>query len=307
MVPTVFCSDAELELQLLAELGVEGTHRLVEQQHGRLEHQRPGQRDALLLATGELVRLALGHRAHLHELERGADAAAYVVLGGLLVAQPERDVLADVEEREQRVGLEHGVDRPLVRRHLREVAAVEQDLPGVGLLEARDHPQCRGLPASRRPEQREELALSDLEVEAVDRDLVTEPLHQPGEGEGAGHQAGSPSSVSARWEKLATNPSTSASVCCDRGQPLLDLAPRRQERAAVVLDQPVGVTVAAVERAEVAEVADPVGHEGHAALGAGGHDDPRRVVAVDDALEPVAHPVAQAVEVGVGVVGRAPR
>ena len=46
---------AELELHLLAQLAVERGERLVEQQEVRLEHQRPGDRHALLLAAGELV------------------------------------------------------------------------------------------------------------------------------------------------------------------------------------------------------------------------------------------------------------
>ena len=43
----------ELDLHLLAELQVERAQRLVQQQHPRVHHQRPGQRDALLLAAGE--------------------------------------------------------------------------------------------------------------------------------------------------------------------------------------------------------------------------------------------------------------
>ena len=46
----------ELVLHLAPELQVEGAERLVEQQHGGLDHERPGQRDALPLAAGELVR-----------------------------------------------------------------------------------------------------------------------------------------------------------------------------------------------------------------------------------------------------------
>ena len=44
----------QLELHLLAELEVERAERLVEQQHRGLVHERPGERDALLLAAREL-------------------------------------------------------------------------------------------------------------------------------------------------------------------------------------------------------------------------------------------------------------
>ena len=45
----------DLVAQLHAHLGVERGQRLVEQQHRRLDRERAGQRDALLLAAGELV------------------------------------------------------------------------------------------------------------------------------------------------------------------------------------------------------------------------------------------------------------
>ena len=45
--------------QLGADLRVERAERLVEQQHPRLDRQRAGERHALALAAGELVRVAL--------------------------------------------------------------------------------------------------------------------------------------------------------------------------------------------------------------------------------------------------------
>ena len=47
--------DADLARHLLAQLGVEIGQRLVEQQHARLDRQRAGQCDALLLAAGKLA------------------------------------------------------------------------------------------------------------------------------------------------------------------------------------------------------------------------------------------------------------
>ena len=106
----------ELELQVLAQLGVQGAQRLVEEQHPGLSTSArasatrccwppdswPGRRWACsLIWTSSSVsptrRCRLG-------------------LVDVLVAQPERHVVPHVEEREQRVGLEDGVDRPTVRR-----------------------------------------------------------------------------------------------------------------------------------------------------------------------------------------------
>ena len=50
----------ELDLQLLAQAQVQRAERLVEQQRARPVDERAGERDALLLAAGELRRLALG-------------------------------------------------------------------------------------------------------------------------------------------------------------------------------------------------------------------------------------------------------
>ena len=65
----------ELDLHLLAQLGVERRQRLVEQQHRRMRDERAGDRDALLLAARELVRIALAEAREPHVLERLGDLA----------------------------------------------------------------------------------------------------------------------------------------------------------------------------------------------------------------------------------------
>ena len=73
----------ELDLEVLAQPGVERAERLVEQQHARAQHERARERDALLLAAGELVRLALREAGEPDELERLADPLAPLLLGEL--------------------------------------------------------------------------------------------------------------------------------------------------------------------------------------------------------------------------------
>ena len=58
---------AQLDSQPVAQLGVEIGERLVEQQHPGLGHQRAGQGDALLLAAGELARIAPGEALELDQ------------------------------------------------------------------------------------------------------------------------------------------------------------------------------------------------------------------------------------------------
>ena len=64
----------QLELHLLAELQVEGAERLVEQQRRGPVDERAGERDALLLAAGELARLALLEALEAHRPDRLRDA-----------------------------------------------------------------------------------------------------------------------------------------------------------------------------------------------------------------------------------------
>ena len=79
--------------------------------------ERPGERDALLLAAGHLPRPASLVAAEADELERLADAARLLGLVDLPLAQAVADVLGDVHVREQRVVLEDRVDVAPVRRH----------------------------------------------------------------------------------------------------------------------------------------------------------------------------------------------
>ena len=70
VMPDLGLDPLELDLHLPAQLEVERAERLVEQQHRRPVDDGPGQRDPLLLAAGELGRLAPGQVAQLDQLER---------------------------------------------------------------------------------------------------------------------------------------------------------------------------------------------------------------------------------------------
>ena len=176
--PELLLDPLQLELQRLAQLCVERAERLVEQQHRRIRARAraPARRAAAGRPTAGPAAVARARQAHrLEHLQH-----ALPDLGALLLPppQPERDVVEDVEVREERVALEDGVHLPLVRRRRRHVGAVEQDLAAVRPLEAGDQPQRRRLAATGRSEQREELAAVDVQVDAVDRDDVGELLAQ---------------------------------------------------------------------------------------------------------------------------------
>jgi hypothetical protein len=178
-----------MNVMLLAELQVERAQGLVEEQHGRAVHERARERDALLLAAGELGGAPLRLSGEAHALELLAHAPADLGLVHLLALEPERDVLLDAPVREQRVALEDGVRRALEGREARHVVAVEQDAALGGLLEARDHAQRGGLPAPRRPEHREELAARDVEIHLAHGCEVAEALGDALEPDARGFRA----------------------------------------------------------------------------------------------------------------------
>jgi hypothetical protein len=97
-------------------------------------------------------------------------------LGQAFALQAEGDVLPHREVREQRVALEHHVDRPLVGRQVRPGPAVQHDAARGRRLEARQHAQQRALAAARRAQQREDLALGDVQADVVDGLVAVEVL-----------------------------------------------------------------------------------------------------------------------------------
>ncbi len=133
----------------------------------RLDHHRPRQRHPLLLTARELCGLALGVGLHLHRRQGLADHLRLLFPGDFADIQPERHILRHRHVRPQRVGLEHHARVALVGRRVGDILAVEGDAPLGRVDEPRDHAQQRGLAAAGRPEQEEQLAGLDGQVDAV--------------------------------------------------------------------------------------------------------------------------------------------
>jgi hypothetical protein len=115
---------ADLLAQLQADLGVQRGQRLVQQQQPGLDGQRPGQRDPLLLAAGQLVRVPPGLRGQADQLQQLTRALAPAARPDLAHPQPEGHVIQRDHVREQAVALEHHAHVPLGGRHRRDVLAV---------------------------------------------------------------------------------------------------------------------------------------------------------------------------------------
>ena len=162
--------------QFDADHRVERAERLVEHQHGRLVGERARHGDALLLAAGELRRLALAEPLEGDQLQQLL--APLASLGGAHAAHAQRelDVVGHGHVAEQRVVLEHEADAALPGRHVGDVPAAEQDAAMVDRAQAGERPQQRALAAAAGAEQHEELARRDVQRDVIDDRRAVIPL-----------------------------------------------------------------------------------------------------------------------------------
>ncbi len=108
--------------------------------------------------------------------ERLPGAAHPLGAGHLAHPEPVGDVLLHRHVREQGVVLEDGVHLAGEGRQVGDVPPGELDPAAVGPLEPRDQPQQGGLARTGGPEQGEELAVPDLQVDTGHRGRVPEGL-----------------------------------------------------------------------------------------------------------------------------------
>ena len=165
----------DLLAQPLAQAGVERGERLVEQHDLGVGGKRAGERDALALAAGELVRevaRAVGEPDQLEAL-RHAPAAARA---------PKPTLPATV-----RCGNSAPCWKTMPMRRASgstqapgpaTVAPADPHAAGVGPLEARDHAQQRRLARAARAEHGEEAAALEPQVDAVDGAPVVEAARE---------------------------------------------------------------------------------------------------------------------------------
>ncbi len=171
---------------------VQRAERLVQQQEFGLPHQRTGQRDALRLPAGQRLG-PYGRPLRDADLVQRLHRERPVRPPG----QPEHDVAPHLQPGQQPRRLE-GRAAPRGHRHLAADLVVE---PG-------EDPQQRRLAAAAVPEQRHELALTDVEIEIVQHGVAVEGPRKPPYLHGVGHGYASPSKlarqVSSRRDRIRT-------------------------------------------------------------------------------------------------------
>ena len=139
----------------------------------RLGHQPARDRDAHLHAAGKLARHGVLEAGQVHALQHLRDRRRG--LGARHALQPQRqpDIVEDAGPGQQRRLLEHEADVGAVRR----AAAAPVEHAGGRRRQAGDQPQRRRLAAARRPEQAQEIAFADRQVDVAQRrDAVGEDL-----------------------------------------------------------------------------------------------------------------------------------
>ena len=151
---------------------VQGREGLVQQDQGRLHRQGPGQRHPLLLATGELIRVATIEAAqsdHLEQLGHPGLLAAPVGqseghVGGHRQVGEQGALLGDVPQ-----------SAPLGRLAAATVVhdrVADADSTLVDAVEAGHQPQQRGLAAARRPQDGGDRLGLDGQVHPAEHGLV---------------------------------------------------------------------------------------------------------------------------------------
>ena len=109
---------------------------------------------------------------------RAASVDARVDLGArpAFLLQAQFHVAARGQVGIERVGLEHHGDAALGRRHDVDHAVVDQHMASGVLLQPRDDAQQGGLAAARRADEHHELAVGDVEIDALEGFEIAERL-----------------------------------------------------------------------------------------------------------------------------------
>jgi hypothetical protein len=159
------------------------------------------------------VRVPLRGGGEADELEELLHALAPLDPALAADAEAEVDVVSGGHVREERVGLEDHAHVAVVRRHVREVIALDHHPARGWPLEAGDDAKRRRLPAAGRAEQREELARLDGDVDLLDRREVAKLLVELFQFQ-IGHQRVPPTCTVVRPGRLPTRriPSSASQV-----------------------------------------------------------------------------------------------
>ena len=151
-----------------ADLCIECGQRLIKQEHLRADRDGASDRDALLLAAGELARIALRVGGHADHGQGFRDAGANNLFRHAPGPQSEGDILLDPHMRKERIVLHHHADIAVIGCEVGDVAVADHDAAARGAYKARHGAQRRRLSRTGRADQGDDLARIDGQVQRVE-------------------------------------------------------------------------------------------------------------------------------------------
>ena len=160
---------AKVADQLLPQCPIERTHRFIEQQHLRIDRQRPSERDPLSLSPRERLDRSTFVATEVDQVEQFTHPIGTSLASNPVHAQAVRHVVPDVEMGEQRMVLEHHPDGTLLRSVPGDVDPIDRHRSGVEFEQSRHHPKEGRFPTPRRSEDRHDLARGRNHRDLVER------------------------------------------------------------------------------------------------------------------------------------------
>ena len=162
---------SQLSAKLDPGADIQGRHWFVEEQERRVSCQRPDQRNPLRLATRQGAGFSIGRRAEADAVQPRSGPGGCGCPPHPARPESECHVLQDRQVREEQVVLEDYPDRPLLHGHADRVRrfiqhdAVQRDAPGIDGQQPGKGAQHRGLARTVRPQQGDDLAWCDAEID----------------------------------------------------------------------------------------------------------------------------------------------
>src|SRR5207245_746777 len=154
--------------KFLADFGIHGPKRLIQQKDTWLGSEGTRNGDALPLAARELVRITPLQTFQPEELHQLGHARFELCAFPFFDLQPKRNVLEHIHALEQRVILEDKADVSLLDGQIIDALAANENVTGGGQFQTCYHAQHGSLSTATRPQQGHQLALFHGKGDVID-------------------------------------------------------------------------------------------------------------------------------------------
>ena len=174
----------EHNVQHLADhFGVKGCSHFIEQQNFRVHRQCADDGNALLLAAGQLPRVAPGLVQQVHAVQQGLGFFLYLVFGTLgHLERSQHNVVQHAQMREQLIALEYHADALAQTRQplaaIGDSLIAQADAPALGGLQRVDAAQQRALAAAAGAYHHDDLAGTDGKADVIQHGIFPIALDQ---------------------------------------------------------------------------------------------------------------------------------